>query len=136
MKSILLFILLSIFINAEISVKQIEHMVEKIHMKREGIKLTTLNSTKEPFIRLKKVNNVTVYVVPVKKKFKGVKLHLDALINGKAYVNKKWLKIDDTIMGYKLKYIGKRGVVLRHKNDIRKLFLYKKRDNYIKIEKR
>jgi S-adenosylhomocysteine hydrolase len=38
---------------ADLSVKQIEQMIEKIHLKREGVDLGTLEQTQEPFIRVK-----------------------------------------------------------------------------------
>jgi hypothetical protein len=40
------------------------------------------------------------------------------------------------IMGYTLKHIGKRGVVLRNGNHIKKLFLHEDRENFITIEGR
>ena len=57
-------------------------------------------------------------------------------MSGKAYINDAWKAIDDTVMGYTLKYVGKRGVVLRNGNHIKKLFLHKERDNFITIEGR
>ena len=44
--------------------------------------------------------------------------------------------LDDAVMGYTLKYIGDRGVVLRNENHIKKLFLHKTGDNLIKLEER
>jgi hypothetical protein len=119
---------------SDLSVDQIEQMVVKIHEKRPGANLEILDTTKEPFVRLEKENNVTTFVVPTK--IEEVKISLHAIMRGKAYINDEWKGIDDTIMGYKLKYIGKRGVVLRNGNHIKKLFLYKKRDNFITIEER
>ena len=36
---------------ADISLEQIEEMVKQIHMKRPGVKLETLENTKEPFVQ-------------------------------------------------------------------------------------
>jgi len=119
---------------ADLSVKQIEQMVKKIHLKREGISLETLENTKEPFIRVKKEDNVTVIEVP--KKEEDVKLNLHAIMTGKAYINDGWKKVGDQILGYTVKYIGKKGVVLRNGNTIKKLFLGKPKDNFITIEER
>ena len=57
-------------------------------------------------------------------------------MNGKAYINESWKSIDETVMGYTLKFVGKKGVVLRSGNNIKKLFLHKKRDNLIMLEER
>ena len=126
--------LLTVSLYADLSVKQIEEMVSKIHEKREGIKLETLEETKEPFVRLEEENNVTTFVIP--EKAEEAKLSLHAIVNGKAYINEAWKSIDDTIMGYTLKYVGKKGVVLRNGNNVKKLFLHQKRDNFIKLEER
>jgi len=137
MKTIFLALLiLTVSSLADLSVQQIQEMVNKIHQKREGVKLETLESTKEPFVRLEENNDTSTYVIPRKDEVAESKLILHAIVNGKAYINDSWVKIDDNILGYKLKFIGKRGVVLRNENHIKKLFLRKKRNNFIKIEER
>lgn len=134
MKKILLLLLpLTVFLNADLSVEQIQNMVVSIHEKREGVKLATLESTISPFIRLKEDNNATVINAAEKEE---EKLVLHAIVNGKAFINDSWSNIGDTIMGYTLKFIGNRGVVLRNGNHIKKLFLHEKRDNFIKLEER
>jgi hypothetical protein len=134
MKKILLLLLpLTVLLNADLSVEQIQKMVVKIHEKRAGVELATLENTKDPFIRLQIEDNATTILIPEKEESK---LTLHAIVNGKAYINDSWKSLDDTIMGYRLKFIGKRGVVLRNGNHIKKLFLHKKRDNFITIEER
>ena len=133
-KTLFIISLLTVSVYADLSVKQIQEMVSKIHEKREGIKLETLEATQEPFIRVEEENNITTFVVPVAEE--TAKLSLHAIMNGKAYINESWKGVDDTIMGYTLKYVGKRGVVLRNGNNVKKLFLHKKRDNFIKLEER
>jgi len=134
-KSIVIVSLLTVSLSADLSVEQMQGMVRKIHKQREGVKLETLDKTKEPFVRPKKEdNNVTTFVIP--EKVEEVKLSLHAIMNGKAYINELWRGVDDTVMGYTVKHVGKRGVVLRNGNHIKKLFLHKKRDNFIKLEGR
>ncbi len=134
MKKIFLLLLpLTVLVNADLSVEQIQKMVMQIHEKREGVKLVTLETTKDPFIQLSEENNVTTLVIPEKEE---AKLVLHAIVNGKAYINDSWSSLDDTIMGYTVKYIGQRGVVLRNGNHVKKLFLHEKRDSFIKLEER
>jgi hypothetical protein len=121
-------------VHADLSVKQIEQMVSKIHLKREGVSLDVLDKTKEPFVLLKKEENITV-VKPIEKK-EDVRLSLHAIMNGKAYINDTWLKKDDQISGYTVVYIGKRGVVLRNGNRVKKLFLGKPKNRLIILEER
>ena len=136
MKRIILTLLtLSIFVNADLSVKQIQEMVSRIHEKRTGVELETLKRTKEPFVHVQSDDNGSKLLIPTVKNVEE-KLILHAIVNGKAYINDSWIKVDDKILGYDLKFIGKRGVVLRNENHIKKLFLRKKRDSFIKLEER
>ena len=132
----IIFILLGVAVctYADLSVKQIEKMVVKIHEKREGLKLEALETTKEPFVALTNENNTASFVVP--GAVEEVKLSLHGIMNGKAYINEGWMNVGDNVMGYTLKYVGKKGVVLRNANKIKKLFLHKIRDNFIIVEGR
>ena len=133
MKKIFLLLSLTVLVNADLSVEQIQKMVMQIHEKREGVKLVTLETTKDPFIQVNEENNVTTFAISEKEE---AKLVLHAIVNGKAYINDSWSSLDDTIMGYTVKYIGQRGVVLRNGNHVKKLFLHEKRDSFIKLEER
>ncbi|HIQ46184.1 MAG TPA: hypothetical protein EYH57_01045 [Sulfurovum sp.] len=133
-KIILLLMTVTMFVSADLSVDQIEKMVYKIHEKREGVDLATLNDTKEPFIVGE--NNETFVEAIKKEEKKDAKLVLHSIVNGKAYINDSWASLNDSILGYTLKFIGKRGVVLRNGNHIKKLYLRKKRDDFIKLEER
>ncbi len=136
MKNILLSLsLLTASLYADLSVKQIENMVQDIHKKRVGFNLTTLESTKNPFVIMKEDENITIFVVPTAKT-EEVKVSLHGIMSGKAYINDAWKEVNDTVMGYTVKYVGKRGVVLRNGNHIKKLFLHNDRENFITIEGR
>jgi len=136
-KTLLLLGSLTVFLAADLSVDQIQNMVNKIHQKREGVKLDTLDTTKEPFVRVEESNNTTtVFAIPTKTETKEAKLILHSIINNKAFINDQWKSVGDSIFGYTLKHIGSRGVVLRNDNHIKKLFLRKKRENFIILEER
>jgi len=133
MKNIVLMVTLMVStIYADLSMDQIRDMVQKIHDPREGISLETLKETQEPFVRLQEENNVTTFVIPIDKKV--TKIILNAILNKTAFINGKWRGIDDNISGYTLKYIGKKGVLLRNDNQIKKVFLHTKRENFITIK--
>ena len=138
MKIILILVPLSLTLAiADLSVKQIEKMVQKIHLKREGIALKTLDQTKEPFIRITKEENKTVVVeLPSQIEEPDVKLTLHAIMGGKAYINNGWKKVDDIVMGYTVKYIGKRGVVLQNGTTIKKLFIGKPKEQLLILDER
>jgi len=135
MKTILIILLsLSVYLDADLSVKDIQSMVNKIHQKRDGISLNTLANTKEPFVRLETENNISTFVIPTAKTTNDVKLAIHAIMNGKAYINDSWMDVNESILGYELKHIGNRGVVLRNENHIKKLYLRKMKDSLIKFE--
>jgi len=134
-KTLLLLGSLTVFLAADLSVDQIENMVNKIHQKREGVKLETLETTKEPFVQLEEESDTTVFI-PTKEGKKEAKLILHSIINNKAYINDQWRSVGDTIFGYTLKHIGNQGVVLRNNNHIKKLFLRKEREKFITLEER
>ena len=135
MKKISILLILSLSVSyADLSVNQIRDMVTKIHQKRDGINIETLSSTKEPFLHLIKENNTSISTMT--QKVEETELILHAILNKKAYINNEWKKIDDTVDGYVLKYIGTKGVVLRNENRIKKLFLHKEGDNFIVIKER
>ena len=133
-KIILLVSTLTVVMQADISVNDIQSMISEIHKKRPGFDLKTLEATKEPFIRLKDDGNSSSLVDPLDEE--NAKLELHSILNGKAFINDAWLKVGDKILGYNLKYIGKRGVVLRGGDHIKKLFLHKNKDNIIHIQGR
>ena len=132
--TILIVSFLTASLYADLSVGQIENMILKIHEKRVGYNFVTLETTQSPFVALAEEDNITRIIVPEEND--NVKISLHALMAGKAYINDAWKDINETIMGYTLKYVGKRGVVLRNGNHIRELFLHEKKDNFIKIEGR
>jgi len=130
----ILFILILSVSYADLSVSQIRDMVTKIHQKRKGISIKTLNNTKEPFIPLIKENNASTSIVA--QKVEETELILHAILNKKAYINNGWKKTGDAVGSYILKFIGTKGVVLRNKSQIKKLFLHKEGDNFITIKER
>ncbi len=131
---ILIAMLLTASLNANLSVEQIENMVIKIHEKRVGFNLSTLEKTKNPFVLVKQNNETAEIIIP--NTIVDIKVSLHAIMGNKAYINDSWKDINDSIMGYTLKYIGKNGVVLRNGNVIKKLFLHEDKNNFIKIEGR
>jgi frataxin-like iron-binding protein CyaY len=133
MKTLGLFFGICVALYADFSVKQIEDMVRKIDEKRQGVKLDTLESTKDPFIRLKQENNTTI-VATFDQKEEQLSLH--AILNGKAFINDTWLSPNEMILGYTLKYVGDKGVVLRNGNQIKKLLLREKNTTLIQVEER
>lgn len=129
-KAISILFLNIVIIHAELSVKQINMMAQQIQKKRGGM---VLKSIQNPFFIAKKPKP-KITLVSKKKRQKPLVLH--AILNQKAYINGKWRKIGETIEGYRLKYIGKKGVILVNADQVKKLFFYKKTKNRIKLKRK
>ena len=86
MKNIILIVLLfTASLCADLTVQKIEKMISKIHEKRPGANLKVLEKTKEPFINLVLENNTSVSGVLGESGESRRSLH--AIMNGKAYIN-------------------------------------------------
>jgi len=104
--------------------------IKKIREERPSVSLKKLETTKEPFAIIKKKENKKVIVVPDEVIAESTFM-LDGIMNKTAYINGDWYKIGDVIDGYTIGYIGKKGVVLRKDNDIKKVFVHKQIKNKI-----
>ncbi len=133
-KTIYTLLATSVVYGNDLSMEQIRIMVQKIHDPRDGISIEKLKDTKEPFVRVENENNTTTYVVPVEEE--DTKLTLNAILNESAYINGQWKRVDENVSGYTLKYIGRKGVVLKKDTQIKKLFLSKKKLDFITINER
>jgi len=136
MKKLLLIPTLSLLsLHADLSIQQIQNMVIKIHQKRKGLDLAVLEQTKEPFLINSVIEgnstNLSDSMPTILEE--EAKLSLHAIMNGRAYINDEWKSVGEKVLGYTLEYIGKRGVVLKNGNQIKTLFLHKKRDDFMKI---
>jgi len=132
-KTVIIVALLSSILYAEYTVNEIEKMVREIHTKRQGMQLYTLQNTKEPFVHKEVEDNATVFVEPEKEK---EKLFLHAILNGKAFINDRWLKVNDEILGSILRRIGTNEVTMSSDGEIERLLLGDKKENYITIRER
>ncbi len=139
MKKVILFLIFErVVLGNDLSVAQIEDMVSKIQKQREGVQLETLQGTKEPFVRLQQQfgSKEKAFIVPEDNQ-EEVDLHLNAIMNQTAFINNEWVMVGEHISGYELKYIGKKGVVLRKENSVRTLFLASiKKESLFKITER
>jgi len=111
---------------------QIDKMVEEIKKPRKGVAMSELMTTPDPFVVLKRDDNSTGQIAAPQKKEE--KLTLGGIMNEKAFINGKWLKIGEEIYGYKLHFIGTKGVVLVDETRVRKLFLHEKNKGLITIK--
>ena len=131
MKKIIIIIgIITSYAFAEITLKEIDAMIDKIKKPRDGILLEALSQTPDPFKKLIKDTNSTQSIIKKKQQ----DFSLNAIMNKKAFVNGKWYSKDQVISDYKIVFIGSKGVVLSRERDIIKLFLQKNKHNVIKTK--
>jgi len=117
---------LSIYSYAELSIEQINKMVEKIQQKRETKMDIDYKSVPTPFIIIKKSEDKkgkTIISTPTKP----VKLHISAIINDSVNINGKWYSLGDSINEYTIIEIKDRFVKLKKRKNIVELFFPKRK---------
>jgi hypothetical protein len=123
------FLLLS-FVNAQdVEIKNIDDKISKIDSPREGITIKVLNNTKNPFY-IESIEIDGAMVQPVEK------ISLKGIMNSKAYINNKWIGLNDEVEGYKVISITSNRVLLKREDRTKELFLKSKKDSFIQIEAR
>ena len=123
---------------ASLSSTEIVKMVSEIKKEREGISLSKLESTANPFIiRVPKKKEPTEVKesVTVIAAVTEIVHTLKAILNKAAFIDKKWYKQGDSIGDYKVGHISSSEVVLRSENGNKTLSLKKKKKNFIKLNR-
>jgi len=117
--------MLPIFIFADLSIGQMETMVEKIKEKRVS-KNNDKSAFVSPFVLIKSDSNTseTIIVEPTEKEV-DVVFYLGGIVNNRAFINKKWVEVGKDIEGYRLSEIKDNMITLTKNNRIRKIFLKK-----------
>jgi len=111
---------------AELSIKNIEKMVEDIRAKRVS-KLKDTTPTVSPFIVVSKDENVSVIVKMSEKAIK-TDFVLGAVINDSAFIDGKWHRPGDAVGDFRLDSIEDGHVVLKRKNRTITLYFRKTKD--------
>ena len=134
-KQYILLSLLPLGLNgATLSHVEIKTMVEKIKHKREGIDVSVLKDTPNPFaiqevVKEKKVEKKKVVKV-VKKKIEVVH-NLTAILNRAAFIDGKWYKVGDKVGLFTIVSINYDSVDLKSKKGQKKLSIKKEKRKFI-----
>jgi len=96
-------------LSADLSIDQMEVMVEKIKAKRVGIKREKSETFVSPFVLIQRDENRSVIEDPQEKEAVFV---LGGIMNDKAFLNDTWVKVGDKPEGYEVTAIDERSVTL------------------------
>jgi hypothetical protein len=135
-KTVILFILtLSSILNAAtLSHVEIKTMVEKIKHQRDGIEISVLETTPNPFAIVEKVEEVKEEIKKEEKVQiikKEVVHHLSAILNHAAFIDGKWYKVGDKVGAFILVSINYDTVDLKSKKEQKKLSIKKEKRKFI-----
>ncbi len=138
--TILLFSTLTLFSLLDASTlshTEIKTMVAKIKHQREGVEISILETTPNPFAIEEKVEEVKEEIkkevkIEVKKKVKKeVVHHLSAILNHAAFIDGKWYKVGDKVGAFILVSIDYDTVDLKSKKEQKKLSIKKEKRKFI-----
>jgi len=99
-------------LHAELSIANIEKMVEEIKAKRTSRMKEDVNIS-SPFILVRQESNSTVRTFAPATAEKPVKFILGAIINDAAFIDGKWHRVGDEINGFKVMSIASDRVTLK-----------------------
>ncbi len=117
-------------LTAELSVANIEKMVEDIKAKRTS-KMRDDTNISSPFITVKTENNDTVRtLVPAEKERRS--FVLGGVMNGSAFINNEWHTVGEKVGSFVVEKIAPDHVVLKHDKRTIMLF-FRKTKNLLKI---
>ena len=114
--------LLIIPLYGDLSIGQMKTMVEKIKAKRVGTTLEKNTKFVSPFVMIQQDEGKAVIEDP---KSTEVVFVLGAIMNDKAFINKRWLQVGDKLDGYELTELKERGATLAQGERVVHIFLKK-----------
>ncbi|WP_292654931.1 hypothetical protein [Nitratifractor sp.] len=111
-------------LQAELSVQKINEMVKKIQGKRQSKVTVDFGKVVSPFgIVVTKTDENSTAAPVIKVMEQQASFDLSAIINDRARINGRWLKVGDTIQGYRVESIGENRVLLKKADWSVELFL-------------
>jgi len=131
-KIILVLVMGSASLQAELSIKNIEKMVKDIRAKRIS-KLDKDVKPSSPFIVVKSDENRSV-MVKLSEKIIKTNFTLGAIVNDTAFVDGVWKKVGDAVGDFQLDAIEDSHVVLKRKNRTITLY-FRKTKNILTVGK-
>ncbi len=96
---------------ADLSIKKMADMVDKIKAKRISISKDDNVTFVSPFVLLQKDEATSIITIKASK-FDDITFTFGGVVNGSAFVNHRWIKVGDNISGYKLLEIRPSSVIM------------------------
>ena len=118
-------------LSAEITINDIDKLVNDIKQERIGLKDSEIRSAKDPFIYTGgKIGRIISSYKTVKRHYRFV---LSAVINDRVKINGRWYKLNSKVNGFRISRVGKDHVLLTRKNERIRVFLKRSKSKKIKL---
>ena len=118
-------------LHAEITINDIDKLVNDIKQERIGLTDKEIAKAKDPFIY---VNGKYARVLKAKRpKKRHYRFELTAIINDRVKINRKWYGLNSKVRGFTVSEVGKDYVLLARKNEHVRVFLKRKKSKKIKL---
>ncbi len=106
----------------------IDKLVEKVKIRREGLTPQEIQQLKDPFIDENRLKKIAIKEKIKKKTKKKIYLRLQSIFNNKVKINTKWYKLGSKIGAYRIVKIDyhHKSVLLQNGKKSLKLFLTKR----------
>jgi len=117
-------------LHAEITINDIDKLVNDIKQERIGLTPKEIATAKDPFIYLGGKYSSVLRNKGEKKRYRFV---LSAIINDRVKLNNKWYSLGNTVHGFKISKVGKNYVILARKNEQVRIFMKRPKSNKIKL---
>lgn len=129
----LLIALLPLMLIASQKYPEIDKLIEKVKVRREGLAPSVIEKLKDPFIDEVKLKKIVIKQ-KILKKLKKRKLHLrlESIFNNRVKINTKWYKVGSKVAGYRIVKIdyNKKSVLLKSGKKLLKLYLIKRKKRF------
>lgn len=121
----------AVFLHAEITINDIDKLVNDIKQERIGLKKSDIVSAKDPFIYPE--GKAGIPLKTGKKSTKRIRFTLTAIINDRVKLNNKWYSLNSKIYGYKITKIEGNSVLLAKNSKHVRVYLKRPKSKKIKL---
>ena len=118
-------------LHAEITINDIDKLVNDIKQERIGLKKEDLAAAKDPFIYPE--GKAGISLKRDKKKSRRIRFVLTAIINDRVKLNNKWYSLNSKIGGYKITEIGDNSVLLAKNSKHVRVYMKRPKSKKIKL---
>ncbi len=118
-------------LHGDITINDIDKLVNDIKQERIGLKEKEILTAKDPFIYPNGKMGRVLRTSEVKKR--RYRFVLSAIVNDRVKINRKWYSLNSKIHGYRVSRVGRDHVLLTRNNERIRVFLKRAKSKKIKL---